>query len=72
MKNQKIGKVKGKAVEAMLKAAGQNPEAFLEYYKVTSFENLTEEQHLAIVRTLEWKQKEKSAQSQKTGSQTTG
>lgn len=56
----------------MLKAAGQNPEAFLEYYKVTSFENLTEEQHLAIVRTLEWKQKEKSAQSQKTGSQTTG
>lgn len=72
VKNQKIGKVKGKAVEAMLKAAGQNPEAFLEYYKVSSFENLTEEQHLAIVRTLEWKQKEKSAQSQKTGSQTTG
>jgi hypothetical protein len=59
--------VKGKALEKHLTDAGQNVEAILKYYKVEKSSDLTEEQHLSIVRTLEWKEKEKSAQSQKTG-----
>lgn len=67
IRNQKIGEVKGKALEKHLTDAGQNVEAILKYYKVEKSSDLTEEQHLSIVRTLEWKEKEKSAQSQKTG-----
>lgn len=52
---KKIGAVKGRAIKKRLEDANQNPEAFLEYYKVSDFSELTEEQHLAIVNGLEKK-----------------
>ena len=53
VREKKIGTVKGKAVRKLLENANQNPEAFLEYYKVSDFSKLTEAQHLEIVRGLE-------------------
>lgn len=49
VKNQKIGKTKGQAIIKALTDAGQNVDAFLDYYKVEKAEDLTEEQHLAII-----------------------
>lgn len=52
VKKQKIGSVKGAAVEKMLKDSGQNVEAILKYYKCDKCEDLTEEQHLILVNSL--------------------
>jgi hypothetical protein len=52
---QQIGPIKGKAIRERLVKANQNPEAFLEFYKISDFSKLTEEQHLAITNGLEKK-----------------
>jgi hypothetical protein len=49
VKEKKIGKVKGKALEKMLTDAGQDIEKIKAYYKFTKFEDLTEQQHQMIV-----------------------
>lgn len=53
VKNKKIGKVKGKAIVSLLQNAGQDVDAFLKYFGVNDPADLTEEQHLQIVRGLE-------------------
>jgi hypothetical protein len=60
VRNQKIGEVKGKAIVKALTDAGQNVDAFLEYYKVEKAEDLTEEQHLAIITGLAKREKDGS------------
>lgn len=49
VKEKKIGKVKGKALEKMLTDAEQDIEKIKAYYKFTKFEDLTEQQHQMIV-----------------------
>lgn len=49
VKEKKISKVKGKALEKMLTDAGQDIEKIKAYYKFTKFEDLTEQQHQMIV-----------------------
>lgn len=61
---QKIGVVKGKALEKLLKDNGQDVDAFLKYYKVDKIEDLTEEQHLIIVNSLQ----KRLAEQKKNGS----
>lgn len=53
VKKQKIGKVKGEAIVSMLTKAGQSVDAFLKHFGVEDPADLTEEQHLAIVKGLE-------------------
>jgi len=58
VRNQKIGKVKGQALAKALTDAGQNVEAFLNFYKADKVEDLTEEQHLAIITGLAKREKD--------------
>lgn len=58
VRSQKIGKVKGQALAKALTDAGQNVEAFLKYYNVEKVEDLTEEQHLAIITGLAKREKD--------------
>jgi hypothetical protein len=58
VRSQKIGKVKGQALAKALTDAGQNVEAFLKYYKAEKVEDLTEEQHLAIITGLAKREKD--------------
>lgn len=58
VKKQKIGKTKGQAIIKALTDAGQNVDAFLDYYKVEKAEDLTEEQHLAIITGLAKRKKD--------------
>lgn len=50
--NRKIGEIKGEAIAKMLTDAGQDVQAFLDHFKVGSVADLTEAQHLVIVRGL--------------------
>lgn len=59
IKGKKIGKIKGKAIEARLIAAGQSADAFKEYFKVSDFANMTEEQHRYLCDQLAKKEKER-------------
>ena len=59
IKGKKIGKIKGKAIEARLIAAGQSVDAFKEYFKVSDFANMTEEQHRYLCDQLAKKEKER-------------
>lgn len=47
-KEQRIGEVKGIALQTVLESSGQDVSKFLAYYKVKSLADLTEEQHRAI------------------------
>lgn len=59
VKKKKIGKVKGKAIEARLEKAGQSVDAFREFFKVSDLANITDEQHLWLVHELEKKERER-------------
>lgn len=49
VKSRRIGEVKAAALEGMLKEAGADLAKFMEHFKVGSFADLTEEQHLWLV-----------------------
>ena len=53
--DQAIGDVKAAALVKTLEKAGQDVQAFLDHFKVKSAAELTEAQHLAILRGLEKK-----------------
>jgi len=53
--NQPIGDIKAAALEKMLEKAGQDVQAFLDHFKVESASELTEAQHLVILKGLEKK-----------------
>lgn len=53
--NQAIGDIKAAALVKMLENAGQDVQAFLDHFKVKSASELTEAQHLAILKGLEKK-----------------
>ena len=53
--NQAIGDIKAAALVKMLEKAGQDVQAFLDHFKVESASELTEAQHLVILKGLEKK-----------------